>query len=154
MEKSITAPIAIIKVNGKTIGMMRNIRITENIQRGDVKGIGRLTPLERPALGWNGQLQCDFINVNFEKSTIPGAANRNVNTAEEFVNYLLLNEIPVEVIVFKKIPDDADPLSYKEEIYATISDLFLESDSFNIAEGQISGKNQSFSYLTPIIFPV
>ena len=39
-----TAPIAIIQINGVNVGKMKNVRITESIRRGRVTGIGALTP--------------------------------------------------------------------------------------------------------------
>ena len=49
-QRTMTAPLAIIQVNGVTVGKMRNIRITEQIRRGSIRGIGRLNPDELPAL--------------------------------------------------------------------------------------------------------
>lgn len=152
--KTMTAALAVIKYNGTSIGKMRNIRITENFQRGSVMGIGRISDQEKPVIKWSGQLNCEFILVDMEKSTIPNVLNRNVNSVEEFVNYLIVNEEPVKVDLYKKIPDPEDELSYKEQPFASIEDLLLTSDSFSVNEGQIGGKSQAFDYLTPILFPV
>ena len=43
-EKVMTAPIALIQINGVTCGKMKNVRITESIRRGRVSGLGTLTP--------------------------------------------------------------------------------------------------------------
>ena len=45
MEKVMTAPLAIIQIDSVTVGKMKNVRITENIRRGRVAGIGRLNHL-------------------------------------------------------------------------------------------------------------
>jgi hypothetical protein len=152
-EKSLTAPLAIVKHNGVSIGKMRNVRVQESFQRGDVKGIGRITPQEKPVIGWSGTLSCEFILVDFDVSTIPNVLNRKVNSVTEFVNALIVSEIPVQVNLYKKIPDPDNILGTIEQPFATINDLLLESDGFSVNEGQVGGKSQSFSYLTPIIFP-
>ena len=61
MKKVMTAPLAIIQINSVTVGKMKNVRITENIRRGRVTGVGRLNPDELPALEWTGSLSCSFI---------------------------------------------------------------------------------------------
>ena len=152
-EKSLTAALAIIKHNGVSIGKMRTVRVQETFQRGEVKGIGRITAQEKPVTGWSGTLNCDFILTDLKESSIPKVLNRQVNTVPQFVNALIVSEIPVQVNLYKKVPDPDDPLSYNEKPFATINDLLLESDSFSINEGQVGGKSQSFSYLSPIIFP-
>lgn len=149
----ITGVLALVKVDGTVIGKAKGINVTENIQRADVRGLGHLAPQERPAVSWNGTLRVDFILVNLHETTIPGALNRNVNTVDEFTNALTLGELPVTVSVFKKITDPADPLSYKEEPFAVINNVLLTSDAWNINEGTISGRNMSFDYLSPVVFP-
>ena len=57
-EKAMTAPLAIIQINSVTVGKMKNVRLTENVRRGRVSGIGRMTPSELPALEWQGTLSC------------------------------------------------------------------------------------------------
>lgn len=157
MEKVITAPLAIIKVNGIAIGRMRGITVSENIQRGEVQGLGELTQSELPALKWTGSLQCDFYNIDFSKSQIPGAITRKVNTTKEFTDSVLLQQEGVTVELFKIVAAPNAPLSGNIpstlQPYVSVKGLFLESESFNIAEGQVSGRNQSFRYLFPIIFP-
>ena len=152
-NKSLTAPLAIIKHDGISIGKMRNVKVQESFQRGDVKGIGRITPQEKPVIGWSGTLSCEFVLVDFDISTIPSVLNRNVNSVTEFVNALIVNETPVQINLYKKIPDPDNALGNLEQPFATINDLLLESDEFSVNEGQVGGKSQSFSYLTPMIFP-
>lgn len=153
----LTAPLGIIKVNGIPIGKMRNIRINENISRGRVQGIGSLTLQEVPALSYVGTLSCDSYNVTYKKSAIPDSLATSVQTVEQFVDSVLLQEEGVEVQLFKKIPKAGQPkrgkIESSEEVLATVRNLFLDSKGMDIAEGSISGKNQSFTFTEPIIYP-
>ena len=42
MDKVLTAPLALIKINGVTVGKIKNLRVQEQYQRGNVMGIGAL----------------------------------------------------------------------------------------------------------------
>lgn len=152
-ESVITGVLAIVKSAGLVIGKIKGVNVTENIQRTDVRGLGHLAAQERPAVAWNGTLRCDFILINLAESTIPNVLNRKVNTVDEFTNALTLGEVAVSVSVFKKIPDPADPINNLEKPFAVIDNVLLTSDAWQINEGTISGRNMSFDYLTPIIFP-
>lgn len=152
-EKVITGVLAIVKSKGVVIGKAKGVTVTENIQRADVRGLGHLAPQERPAVAWNGTIRFDFILINLTDTTIPGALNRKVNTVDEFTNALVLGEVPVSVSIFKKIKDPGNPLGYLEEPFATVNNVLLTSDNWNIQEGTISGRNLSFDYLEPIFFP-
>lgn len=156
-DKVITAPLAIIKVNGKAIGKMRGIRINESIQRGNVQGLGQLIPDEKPALSWSGTVTCDFYNISFEKSQVPEAIVRGVQTLNEWVDSVLLQESGVTLDIYRKEAAPNAPTSgiipSVEKPYAQIRGMLLDAESFDINEGQISGRNQSFQYLNPITFP-
>lgn len=155
-DKVITGAIAIVKVNGVAVGKMKGIRVNENVTRGDVRGIGQLTPLERPALSWSGTLSCDFYNIDLKMSQLPQGIFRSVQTLQEFVNSLVLQEEGISVDIYRKVPTGGQtaPLILSEETpYCTVRGVLLDAESFDINEGQISGHNQSFSYIYPIIFP-
>ena len=64
-KRVMTAPLAIIQINSVTVGKMKNVRITENIRRGRVAGVGQLNPSELPALEWQGQMSCSSYTINF-----------------------------------------------------------------------------------------
>lgn len=156
-DKVITAPLAVVKCNGVAIGKMRNIRIQESMRRGRVSGLGALTPDELPALEWTGTLSCGFYNIEFNKSAIPKGIIRKVNTIEEFVDTVLLQENGVQVDIMRKVPDGPpDPNTgiqkSKLEVFASVKGCFLTREGFDIQEGQISGKDADFEYTTPIIF--
>ena len=157
MSQVITAPLAIVKSGGIAIGKMKGIRVQENIQRGNVQGLGSLIPDEKPALMWNGTLTCDFYNIDFSQSSIPKAILRQVNTLLEWSDSVLLQEQGVTVELYKRTAIPGSPqiglIPGMEKPYATIRGLFLEGEGFDITEGQVSGRNQSFVYLFPIIFP-
>jgi len=134
---------------------MKNIRVTETIRRGRVSGIGQLTPDELPALEWSGTLSCSFYNIDFSKSQIPNSILRNMATLQDWVDTVLLQENGVQIDIFKKVKDTTGPtgiISSKLEVYATIKGIFMDREAFDIAEGQISGRDQDFTYIYPILF--
>lgn len=152
----LTAPLAVIKVQGQTVGLMKNIRCTETIRRGRVSGIGELTPKELAALEWSGTLTCQFYTIKFNETGIPGAIRRDTPSLASWVDNVLLQEDGVDITILKKKKDTVDSttgliLSDFEE-YATISGCFIDREAFDISEGQLSGQDQDFSYLTPIIY--
>lgn len=150
--------IAIVRVNGTPIGHMRNIRASENIGRGDVKGIGTILTQELPALTHAGTLSCDFYEVDFRQTGIPDAIKRGVQTNQDFEDNIVLDStVGVQIDIFKKVSDIIDPntrlMKAKVIPYASIRRCFIETDGFDISENAISGHNQSFRYLDPIIQP-
>lgn len=157
-EKVMTAPLAIIKVNGVAIGKMKSIRVSESINRGYVQGIGELTPQELPALKWNGTLNAGFYSIKFnnQDELIKNALLRNVNNLQEFVDTVLLQEDGIQIDIMKKKKDYQDPATgiiYPQlEVFASVRGCFASKEGFDISEGQISGRDVDFEYMTPIIF--
>lgn len=161
----LTGAIALIKVDGKIIGKMKNIRAQENMRRQPVRGIGTILPSEQAVTEWEGSVNCDFMEVSFKKSGItnairrvfPNIASQVLNGGESFEDQLILDTDGIQLDIFKKVTDviGADGrIKPKLEPYAVIRNCLIESDSFDIAEGSISGHSQSFKYLTPITFMV
>ena len=158
-EKVMTAPLGVIKVDGVVIGKIKNIRVTENIRRGRTTGIGRLTPDELPALDWSGSCNCGFyaIKMNSQDILTKKGILRNVNSLDEFVNTVLLQEDGVQIDILKKIKDFQDEngiIHPQFQVYATIRGCFSTREGFDISEGQISGKDMDFEYKDPILFPI
>lgn len=159
-QKVMTAPLAVIKVGGVAIGKMKNIRVTENIRRGRVTGIGKLTPDELPALEWSGTLNCGFYMVTLDSQDVLTKKGllRNVNTSQEFVDTVLLQEEGLQIDILKKVKGTINTetgiITPKYEVFATIRGCFSTREGFDISEGQISGKDCDFEYKDPILFPV
>lgn len=159
-EKVMTAPLAIIKSsNGKAIGKMKNIRVTESFRRARVSGLGELTPQELPTVEWNGTLTCQFYTIDLKKSGIPGLINRQVKSVLDFINNVLLQEDGIDVYIYKKgakvIDNDTHQITeIKEEDFAVIRGNFIDRQAFDISEGAISGMDQDMTYTTPILFSV
>jgi len=158
-EKVMTAPLAVIQINSVTVGKMRNVRLTETIRRGRVAGIGRLTPSELPALEWSGSLSCSSYTINFnllankqQKGTF-----RNLRTLEAWANAILLQEDGLEIAILRVVKDgEIDPVTgavnSKYETFAKVTGAFASREGFDIQEGQISGRDTEFEYLTPILY--
>lgn len=157
----LTAPLALIRVqtpNGLfTIGKMKNVRVNESIQRGKVMGIGVLTPSELPALSWDGSLSCSFYLVEFKRQALEGALQRTVQSLEEFVDTVILNEVGVQVDLLKKIaagpPDPVTGIIQSSlEEFASVNGVFITRESFDITENSISGRDCEFQYLNPVMY--
>lgn len=166
-KKTMTAPLARIVVphpSGQgtlVIGKMRDIRVTETIRRGRVSGLGELNPHELPALEWNGTLTCRFHFIDLsgadnDASGIPGAMPRVANLAT-YISHILLQEEGLQIQILKKVKGTINAQGLIEEnekpqVVATINGAFADRESFDISEGQISGHDQDFTYITPILF--
>ena len=153
----LTGALAVIRVNGTAVGRMRNIRVSENVTRGDVRGIGTLLTVEAPPTGWAGSITCDFYEINFKDTGIERAIRRDVQTNQDFENQLLLNPDGVQIDIFKKIEDVVDPNTGLKRAtvqpYAIIKRCLITDEGFDITEGAVSGHNQSFKFLDPITYP-
>lgn len=157
--KVMTAPLAIIQINSVTVGKMKNVRITEQIRRGRVTGLGTLTPSELPALEWSGSLSCSSYTINFNllANVAKKGTFRNAQSLEEWANAVLMQQDGLEISILRKVRDgDIDPetgmVATKYETFARVSGAFANREGFDIQEGQISGRDTEFEYLTPILY--
>ena len=66
-DKIFTAPLALIKIKGTTVGKIRNIRLQEQFQRGDVRGLGALVSSEKPILAIMCTFSCDSYVISVKK---------------------------------------------------------------------------------------
>lgn len=154
----LTGALAIVRVNGEPIGKLRNVRATENFRRVGIRGLGTTIEDEAPIVEWTGSVQCSFYEINFQSTGVTNAVRRDVQTKQEFEDNLLLDIEGVQIDIFKKIEDFVDPATGLRragvEPYAIIKRVLIESDSFDISEGTVSGHDQSFKYLEPLLYPV
>ena len=158
-EKAMTAPLAIIQINSVTVGKMKNVRLTENVRRGRVSGIGRMTPTELPALEWQGTISCSAYTINFNLllNKLKKGFYRNAGSLEAWANALLLEENGLEISILRKVKDgEIDPdtgmVNTKYETFAKVTGAFATREGFDIQEGQISGRDGDFEYLEPVLF--
>ena len=158
-ERVMSAPLAIIQIDSVTVGKMKNLRITENIRRGRVTGIGRLNPSEIPATEWTGSLSCSSYTINFNllANKMQKGTFRNAGNVEEWANSLLLQEDGLEIAILRKVKDgEINPetglIKTKYETFATVRGAFATREGFDIQEGQISGRDTEFEYLDPILY--
>jgi len=153
--KVLTGNIAVIRKNGTAIGRMRNISWTEDMSRGEVRGIGTALTSEVPILSWGGRGSCDFYEIDFT-STGLGGINRNVKTNQEFDDQLLLEGDGIQIDIFKKVTDLIDETGKKipkAVPYAILGQVYIDTEGANITENTISGHNIGFRYLNPILSP-
>lgn len=156
-DKSMTAPLAVIKVNGVVIGKMKSIRCTETIRRGKVVGIGRVAASEMPVLDWSGTLNCGAFLIDLRNAVIPGSNLRQVQTVQQWEDTLVLRDDGVQIDILRKVTQTITAGGIyipKLEVVASIKGAFMNRESFDISEGQISGRDCDFEYITPILFPI
>lgn len=167
-DQVLTGALAIIKVNGVAVGLMRNVRINESMRRVEVRGLGSILPKEAPVTEWAGTISCSFWEIDYTKSGIPRGIRRDVgvgNTASQiasgintanFEDQLVLDPNGVQIDLFKKQTDVVDPntllINPKATPYAVIGRCLIESDNVNVDEGTVSGRDQTFRYLDPVIY--
>ncbi len=155
--KVFTGALGVIRVNGTPIAKVRNIRWTENVNRGDVRGVGTILTSEAPALTWGGSVSMDFYETDFATTGLPGAIKRFLQTNQDFEDQLLLDYDGIQLDIFKKELDVIDPATGlkkpKAVPYATLRHLLIESDGADLTEGAISGHSQTYRYLGPVLRP-
>lgn len=158
-ERVFTAPLAVIQINSVTVGKMKNVRITENIRRGRVSGLGRLNPEELPALEWTGSLTCSSYSINFNllANKMKLGTFRNAGTIEEWANAILMQEDGLEIAILRKVKDgeidlETGLVSTKYETFAKVSGAFATREGFDVQEGKISGRDTEFEYTNPILY--
>ena len=167
-----TGALAIIKVKGVVVGLMRNLRISESTRRVTVRGLGTILPQEAPVVEWAGTVSCSFFEIDYRNSGIANAIRRDVgegNAAStagtssgagkaNFEDNLVLDAVGVTLDVYKKVEDAGSPdpntglLIPNKKPYATIGRCMIESDNVTIDEGNVAGRDQSFQYLDPIVY--
>jgi hypothetical protein len=156
-DKVMTAPLAIVKVNGIAVGKMKTIRCSETIRRAKVVELGSLRATEYAAIDWAGTLNCGFFMIDLRQSVMPGALLRVVQTVQEWEDTLLLSNEGIQIDIMRKVQDVKLPngvIRPKLEVFASIKGCFINRESFDISEGQISGRDVDFEYTTPILFPL
>lgn len=158
-EKTLTAPLAIIEIGGQAVGKIKSLRITEDIQRGDVKGLSNLISVEKPVLAINCSFTASSYFIDLTKlGTIknPFVKRAVSDSVQVFVDTLLLEDSGVNIHLYRKIEKTLDPatglvLETQKEKIGVIYNAFMNTQSFDINEGQISGSDMSGTYLDPIL---
>lgn len=166
MPETFSAPLAIIRAgsSGTAIGKIRNLQFQEQIQRANVQGLGVVTLQEVPATLINCSFSASSYAINLKKfGTIQDPFwPVEASSAEQLLNAILLGDVPVQIHVYKRIPVGGRiPANFTaqellqnsevgEQTIGIIQDAHLNSRTFEIAEGQVAGKNITGVYLTPI----
>lgn len=151
-----TAALAIIEIGGISVGKIKSLQFTENVQRGEVQGIGSLSLAEVPAISIRCSFTADSYAIDFSKlGTVPDPFwPTSAKTAAEFANTILLNEKGVNLHIYSKIPKTTSASGIVTDIsrykMGVVSECFLDSRVFSIQEAQVSGKNITGRYLEPM----
>jgi hypothetical protein len=154
--KVITGPLAILKCAGVRVGKAKDIRVEETWRRADVIGLGQLLKDEVPVVGWDGSTSMGFYNIDLRESMIPSLINRGVADATELTAYMLLQEVGITLDILWMVKTGTKPNGapiYDYRTYCTIKYLFLTGESFNISEGQVSGRDLRLVHTEPITVP-
>lgn len=156
-ETTFTAPLAVIMVNDQKIGKVRNLNFTENIQRGDVMGLGELTLQEAPATAIRCQFSAGSYMIDMKRfGTVKDPFwPVDAKNPGELIRTILLGEKPVALHIYRKTAGNVDsndivtsdgPLSR----IGIIQDCLLNSRTWEISEGNLAGRNLNGIYFTPI----
>lgn len=156
-EKTISAPLAIIEMNGRVVGRMRNIRIQEQVQRGDVRGLGELLSQEKPIMAVNCSFSCSFAVINISKlGTIENPfVNRGAQNPQQFIDTILLTDIGVNIHLYRKIAKTITSNVVTEtsrDKIGVIYNAFMDSQNIELTEGNIMMSDISGTYLVPVLF--
>ena len=151
-----TAPLAVIKIGGQVVGKIKNIRIQEQYQRGSVRGIGSLLEKEKPILAVNCSFNADAYTISLKKlGTIDNPfVLRGVKSTEQFVNTVLMQDNGIDIYIMKKnatTVENGIVTEAGEEEFVVIRECYLESQSFDISEQNISGSQVSGTYINPCL---
>ena len=153
--QTLTAPRAVIKINGYVSGFMSDINVTENYGRAEVRGIGSPVMKENPITTIAGTLSCGFFFLSLARPEARAFVRRDEGL-DPMINTLVLNETPIQVHMYRKIvlTKNADGIvtgiEPEGEVIGIVRDFFVTSQGFNIQEGAVSRMNVSGNYLTPL----
>ncbi len=162
-DKVLTGAIALIKVKGDVVGLMRTVSLNETFRRIPVRGIGTVLPSEQAVTEWDGTLTCDFMMIDLKRSGIPGAIRRDFTSVASqvatggvsFEDQLILDVDGVQVDLFKKVKDvigSDGKIKPKLKPIATVKRALIDNDSMDVNEGNVSTRRQSFKYLDAVLF--
>jgi hypothetical protein len=155
--KTLTAPLAIIKIGGVAVGKLKTVRISENFTRLPVKGIGVLTASEVPvtAIDCTFTASSYFINLGLLGTIDNPFIRRGVGQSlQDFINTILLQDTGVDIYLYRKIASTVTNnivTATDEQLIGVLRNAFLNSQNFDITENQISGSDLNGIYLEPIL---
>lgn len=156
MSNVLTGALALIKVNGVTVGKAQSIQFTEDFQRGSVTGLGELLRSEVPALSHRGTGSIKSYAIDYETDGLPDNIIRRAPSIQAFVDNLILGDEGIQLVIFKKVTDLIDTATGlripKPVVYATLNRVFVNRKGMNLNENQIGGIDQGFEFLDPIIY--
>lgn len=160
MAEVFTAPLAIVMINNQKVGKIRNLNFTENIQRGEVQGLGEVNLKEAPITSVRCQFQAGSFMIDLKKfGTIEDPFwPVNATDAETLLRTIVLGETPVAIHVYKRTAGSTQGNSQQVLVTSEgalqrigiAQDCYVNSRSFEISDGAVAGKNISGIYLTPI----
>lgn len=156
-NSTFTAPLAAIEINGVRVGLIKNLNFSENIQRGEVQGLGELNLQQVPAISMRCTFSASSYLINLKKLGTVKDPFWPVDATDYkgLSNTLLLGEKPVSIHIYRKTAGTVDTTSGivtsegSYERVAVVQDCYLDSKTWSIAEGQIGGKDITGRYLTP-----
>lgn len=166
MDNALHGSIAIIKSAGKVIGKIKSWRFSEQLNRGDVQGLGTIYSSEVPVLKYKGTLAVSQVAISFKNGVIPNAFRRNLsniasqalgNKSASVEDQLVLDDTGLVIECYKKVADLIDPttglIRPKVTPFIICSPCFLEGTSLDISEASLAGMDQNFTVLNPPVYP-
>lgn len=158
-HQTFSAPEAYIMIDGIPVGIMRNVRCTENLNRADVQGLGSVVSQEVPVTKVQCSLNAGMYFIKFTTDIMKKILNRATNL-DSLLNSIALGDFPLQILIYRKtiqVQDTATKLvtaiNKDGEKIIVINDFYLESQDFDLSEGGIAGTNISGRYLSPVTYP-
>ncbi len=156
MATVLTGATGHILIAGKVCGFVKNMTFDENIGRGEVQGIGRITLQQVPVQSIRCSFSADLFFISFKTDEMKALLNRT-GSLEQFKNQLIYggNGLTIEVYKKESTIDSATKLvtSVKDqgELIGKIDTFYVNSQSFSISDGAISSSSVRGVYLEPIV---
>lgn len=159
MPQVFTAPLAIIMVNNQKVGRIRNLQFTEQVQRGEVQGLGEVNLQEAPIVAARCQFQAGSWMIDLKKfgNVRDPFWPVDATDAETLLRTIVLGETPVSLHVYRRVGtttqgNEQQVLVTGEELQRVgiAQDCYVNSRSWEVQDSQVAGKNISGIYLTPI----
>ncbi len=154
--KVFTGALGIVKIGSTVIGKMQSISANENYNRTAIGGIGTIYDTDVPITKFSGSFTAAYTLIDWNLAArIEGQKRVGVGSAAQFEMNAILADTPITIDVYKKVSDGLDGngnVKQDANLAFQINDCYMDSESFNLAEGGVGSHNQSFRYLTPIMY--
>jgi hypothetical protein len=164
-NRVLSAPLAIIYLDGTPIGKMRDIQLNEQYTRANVTELGNIYNVEVPIVGTNFTFTASASVIDLRRiGDVKNGLVVDINDTEEVAKALILGELGCTLEVYRLVKTDKKQLALdskydpaatnlaansQPELLVKVQNCFIESRSFQLSDGQVATQQISGRYLTP-----